>query len=206
MLELLLIRHGQTDWNAQHLVMGRKPIPLNEIGLKQAEGLSQYLKNTDLRAIISSPVKRAHQTAEIVGRCHDGIAIQTDDGLAEIDYGDWIGRSFDDIESENGELWREYHEDPTNVALPGGERMADVSMRVAKMLKDIRLRYEDGRVALVSHADVIKVALLNLMDLDIKRITNFSVDNCALILVRFHPVIGPRLIAYNAMNGFGHDL
>ncbi len=206
MLELLLIRHGQTDWNASHLVMGRRPIPLNEVGVKQAEDLSQYLKNADLSAIVSSPVKRAHQTAEIIAKRHDGIEIQIDDGLAEIDYGDWIGRSFDEVAGENQELWQLYHEDPTEVELPGGERMADVTKRVSKTLEDIRERYEDGRIALVSHADVIKVALLNLLSMEMKRIINFSIDNCALILVRFHPVLGPRLIAYNAMNGFGNDL
>jgi broad specificity phosphatase PhoE len=206
MLELLLIRHGQTDWNAQQKVMGRQPIPLNETGMGQAKALAEYLGKTKLSHIITSPVLRAKQTSEMIAGCQDEVVIEESDALAEIDYGDWINLSFDDLARDHGELLKKYRLDPGDLVLPGGESMKDVAVRVGGLLMDVMERFDEGRVALVSHADVIKIALLDLLELDLHTLKRLSVDNCALLSVRIYPEIGPRLIMYNALNGFGNDM
>lgn len=206
MLELLLIRHGQTDWNVSRMMMGRKPIPLNDVGMEQAKRLADFLKGSDLKAIITSPVKRAYQTAEAIANHYENITPLEHEALTEIDYGDWVGKSFDEVIESDREIWDAYHISPDTVKLPGGESMVDVKKRVADLLGDVRSKYKNGRVALVSHADVLKVAILELMDMDLSKLMKFSVDNCAVILIRFQDGFGPRFIAYNAMNGFGNDL
>lgn len=206
MLELLLIRHGQTDWNAIQKVMGRQPIPLNATGRRQAEELAAFLAGARLDAIIASPVRRTMETAEIVARRHPGIVVEEDEGLAEIDYGDWVNLTFAELTEQHGETWRRYHEDPNDLVLPGGESMPQVVERVAAVVARVRARFADGRVALVSHADIIKLLLLELLGLEVRNILRFSIDNAAMLLVRFYPELGPRLVVYNPANGFGKDM
>lgn len=205
MLELLFIRHGQTDWNASQKVMGRQPIPLNDAGRAQARELAGFLEGTYLAAVISSPVKRAAETAEIIA-ASKGLGVEFDRGLSEIDYGDWVNLSFADLVGKYGGLWHKYKIDPNDVVLPGGESMRDVKKRVGRFVDKVCKRFDSGRVALVSHADIIKIALIHLFKLDLKQMACYSIDNCAMLLVRFYEETGPRLVLYNALNGFGKDL
>lgn len=206
MLELLLIRHGQTEWNVMQKVMGRQPIPLSDRGRAQAEALSDYLSEAKLSAVISSPVLRAMQTAGIVASRHDGIEVEPDEGLSEIDYGEWVNLTFAELTEKHGETWRRYREDPNDLVLPGGESMPEVAARVKALVDRVRARFPEGRVALVSHADVIKLVLIELIGLDIKHILRLSIDNCSMLLVRVREDTGARLIMYNPQNGFGNDM
>ncbi|HPW45152.1 MAG TPA: histidine phosphatase family protein [bacterium] len=206
MLEILLVRHGQTDWNVEKRVMGRLDVPLNDIGKKQAEGIAQYLASAKIDAIHASPVLRAAQTAQAIASKHPKIKIIMDERLSEINYGDWVKKSFADVEREYPEVWKNYHLKPAKVEIPGGESIADVAKRTKELIDDVISSYSKGRVVFVSHADVIKVALLNLLSMDMDRIYQFGVDNCSMTLVRIDPDIGPRIILYNHRNGFGNDL
>ena len=90
MTEILLIRHGETEWNAAELFRGRADIPLNENGLRQAGLLSEYLKDKQIDAIYSSPLGRARKTAEIISGRH-GLEVMSSGGLIDIDFGEWQG-------------------------------------------------------------------------------------------------------------------
>lgn len=206
MLEILLVRHGQTDWNARQKVMGRQPIPLNSVGQTQAEKLAGFLNGVKIDRVISSTVLRAQQTAEIIARGRDGIGVENESGLDEIDYGDWVNLHFSELDEKYSDMWRRYREDPSGLQLPGGESMDGVTKRVGDVIDGVRSSVCDGRVVLVSHADIIKIAILNVMELGLKNLRRFTVDNCALMLLRFYPDFGPRLVLYNAMNGFGKDM
>lgn len=205
MLEILLVRHGQTDWNAKFFVMGRSPIPLNEVGREQAARLAKYLSTRKISALISSPVRRALETAETLSKTI-GLEVEKDDRLAEIDYGKWVGKHFDEVAKAEPKLWHDYHRDPKNVVLPGGESIKDVIARISDLLKSVEARFNDGTIALVSHADVLKLIILELLKLDISNVQKISIDNCAAILLRKYEVIGWRLVLFNPMNGFGLDL
>lgn len=206
MLEFLLIRHGQTDWNVGQMVMGRQPIPLNDKGREQARDLGAFLAGAGLSRVITSPVLRALETARIIAQAAGGVAVEEEEGLSEIDYGEWVNLSFAELLTRHCETWRRYREDPNDLVLPGGESMAEVVARVAGVIDRVRTAQPDGRVALVSHADIIKIALLHLLGLELKTILKLSIDNCAMLLVRFTPELGPRLVLYNAANGFGKDM
>lgn len=206
MLEILLVRHGQTDWNAGQKVMGAQPIPLNSVGCAQAERLAGFLSGVRIDRIISSTVLRAKQTAEIIVKGRDGISVENDPGLDEIDYGEWVNLKFSDLGEKFSEMWRRYRGDPTGMQIPGGELMEDVTARVGGVIERVRNTMDEGRVMLVSHADIIKIAILHVMKIGLKNLRCFSIDNCAMILIRFYPDFGPRLVLYNAMNGFGKDM
>jgi len=205
MLELLIVRHGRTDWNNERMIMGQRPIPLNEQGKMQAERIALVLQPSLLSAVLSSPVVRAKETADIIASKHEGLSTEIDDGLAEIDYGDWIGRTFDDIEACDTGLWMAYKTNPSDVSLPGGESILEVKERVSKSIDSILKRFNDGKVVLVTHADIFKLTLLHLLNLELETLMKFTIDNCALSIVRVYPEVGPRLVAYTPTSPFESD-
>jgi 2,3-bisphosphoglycerate-dependent phosphoglycerate mutase len=180
MLEILLIRHGQTDWNRDRRIMGQRPIPLNEVGREEAAKTAQSLKDTPLDAVYSSPVLRAMETAEFLlqGR---GLALHPAPHVAEIDYGDWIGKTFDEVMGE--EAFHIYHKTPHHAQPPGGEKMLDVYRRSTEFIEELRKKHPGGRVAVVSHADVIKTILVHYLNLQLNDILKLRIDNGSLSLL-----------------------
>lgn len=206
MLELLLVRHGLTEWNKKRIVMGRNPIPLCDEGIKQASQIAKFLENSSPEAIISSPVLRAYQTAEEIAKFHNSTKVEKHDGLAEIDYGEWVGKTFEDLLKTDAEVWNTYHHNTIDTILPGGEKLVDTVDRVGNCINDVIERFESGRVILVSHADVLKIAIYHIMKWPIKTTMPLSVDNCSMILIRIRKDSEPRLVFYNSLNGFGNDM
>jgi broad specificity phosphatase PhoE len=91
MIEIILVRHGETAWNRREIFRGRADIELSETGARQAELLAQYLSQTGISAIYSSPLKRALKTAEAIASYHS-LDVKTTSGLIDFDYGNWQGR------------------------------------------------------------------------------------------------------------------
>ena len=203
MLELLLIRHGQTDYNAKRLVMGRQPIPLNDMGLRQVEEISERFEGTGVQAVITSPVLRARQTAEMIAKHCGGIDVEEAAGLAELDYGEWVNRDIDELIAENPVEWKKYRTRPHEMSFPGGESMEDASKRIGAFADGIGERYEVGRVVLVSHADVIKIALVHLMGFELRHMARLSIDNCAVCMLRMTESSGPRLVLLSCTDSLG---
>ena len=104
MLEILLIRHGETAWNTADIFRGRVPIGLSEDGLKQAEKLAQYLNQKKINAVFCSPLKRALETAESVARLHQ-LSAQPVEGLTDLDFGKWEGQSLEMVKTQYKEIY-----------------------------------------------------------------------------------------------------
>lgn len=134
--EVLLVRHGETDDNAAARFQGRLDTPLNARGREQSHALAQTLRGEGLRALYSSPLLRAHETARILGAAI-GLAPILDERLVEADAGEWSGRLIADIlagERERYARWRAA--DPT-FRFPGGESVAEQAQRIAAALADV---------------------------------------------------------------------
>jgi broad specificity phosphatase PhoE len=205
MLEILFIRHGQTDLNLAQRVIGRQPVSLNELGRRQAKELSECLKGVELNAVISSPVLRAKQTAEAIIEGHPELELVLEEGFSEIDYGEWVGLTITEVVTRYPDVWPDYHSDPKVVKIPGGESLVAARDRTLKAFMDIKRRYPEGRIAIVSHADVIKLAITAVMDWPIELFKSFSMDNGAIALIRENPALGMRMVLYNPMNGLCGD-
>lgn len=205
-VEYLFIRHGQTDWNNIQKVMGRQPVSLNEKGKHQAKELAKYLKGLEIEVVATSPVKRAVETAKaIVSACPDSKLI-VDEGLTEIDYGDWVNLTFVELTKRYPQVWQDYHNNPRKMTIPGGESLAAAQERTVDSIIKLRKKYPEGRIALVSHADVIKLAVIGMLKWPINMFKTFSMDNGAVILLREHPLLGVRMVWYNALNGIGKEI
>ena len=158
MSRVLLIRHGQTEWNRQQVFRGRADIPLSNVGIEQATALAERLAHEPIAAVYSSPLARALVTAEHVGRPH-GLQPHRVEGLTDVDFGAWEGRSHEDVKREEGELYLRWQSQPHLVRLPDGETLAEVRERVMAALNDIVTRHSGNTVAVVAHRVVNKVLL-----------------------------------------------
>ena len=154
MTRLLLIRHAEPDEDARGRCYGRLDVGLSPTGLASAERLAESLRPVQLDAVYVSPRLRAVQTANALGASRN-----VDDRLRELDFGQFEGRTYDEIEREQPEFFRSWMETPTLVRFPGGESYAELRERVAAAVDEI-VAANDGRtVALVSHGGVIRAAL-----------------------------------------------
>ncbi len=206
MLEILFIRHGQTEWNSKRHVMGRRPIPLNETGRSQAEGVAKYLENVQIDVLRASPVERALETARIIASRHKGLDVEQDESFIEIDYGDWVNCTFDELPIKFADEWSKYRTDTAGAAFSGGESMKAAAARITAGVDRLLKMAEVERAVVVAHADVLKIALVHVLGIEMKYMGRFGIDNCAVVLVRLAKDAGPRLIIANTSMGFGRDI
>jgi len=150
--ELFLIRHAQTDWNAERRLQGRADRPLSDLGRSQASQLHSTVGNIAFDAVLCSDLRRTRETAELAGL----VAAIPAPQWREVDVGRWSGRRIDDIISAEPEAyaeWRNGHADP-----PGGEAWAAFYGRVRAALSSI-VEMRQRRVAIVTHSGVIRAIL-----------------------------------------------
>jgi len=174
MTELILVRHGETVWNVEKIYRGRADVNLDEVGIKQAELLGQYLSNWELEAIYSSPLKRALATANIIARYHK-IGVYIADGLIDFDYGEWQSLPEQEVRKLYPALLDKWHNNPHEVRMPSGESLADVRERAAGIVDDVISKYK-GSVVLASHRVVNKVLVCSLLGLDNSYFWNIKQD------------------------------
>jgi broad specificity phosphatase PhoE len=179
MPEIILIRHGETAWNASETFRGRADIDLNETGLKQAELVGQYLSAEKIDKIYASPLKRALQTAEGVARFQQ-TRVEPCESLIDFSYGEWEGRPLEEVKARWEELYRDWMDTPEQVRMPGGESLNDVKERVMPFVGEAVTQCGEGKVALVSHRVVLKVIICALLGLSNAQFPNVKMDTAAV--------------------------
>jgi broad specificity phosphatase PhoE len=151
-----LARHGRTAYNLEGRFQGQLPVPLDDTGREQAAELAERAAAHGFSALWSSPLLRAHETAEVVA-ARVGLAPREDPRLMETDAGDWTDRSFADVQAEAPELFASFLAGDPEFAFPGGESFAQQEVRVGAALDDV----EKGELPalVVCHGMVIRAAL-----------------------------------------------
>lgn len=150
MTRIILIRHGETDWNAENRYQGQMDPSLNERGIAQARGLAEGLRGLGIQVLYSSPLRRALQTAQIIAQAL-GIPLHTDPRLKEIRQGEWEGLLRSEIAARYPELFRRWLAEPWVATPPGGESLAQVRDRVLAAVAEIASRHQGERVGVVTH-------------------------------------------------------
>ncbi|HSF83023.1 MAG TPA: histidine phosphatase family protein [Anaerolineales bacterium] len=155
---LLLIRHGENEYVKNGRLAGRMPgVHLNEKGKSQAQAIAERLKPAPLKAIYSSPLERALETAEPLAVAK-GLAIIPRQGLLETDFGEWQGKTLKSLRRRK--LWRLVQGSPSMLRFPGGETFAECQLRIAQELQAIATLHKPKEmVACVFHSDPIKLAV-----------------------------------------------
>ena len=159
MTRLVLIRHGETDWNVEGRYQGQADPPLNERGFQQARELAERLEKVGLHVLYSSSLLRAAQTAQIVADRLQ-IPLKLEPRLMEIHQGDWQTRLRSEIDRIYPELFRRWESEPWEVSPPNGESLYQVQERVEAAMQEILQRHPDQCVGIVAHR--IPIALIKM--------------------------------------------
>ena len=150
--ELVVLRHGQTEWSRSGQHTSVTDLPLLPEGEEQARALGMSLRARSFAEIWVSPRQRARRTADLAGLTPTAV----DDDLVEMDYGGYEGRTTAEISAELGRTWSVWRDDMVPGDSPG-ETLAEVGARVDRVLDRVRKRLPDGDVLLVAHGHVLRV-------------------------------------------------
>ena len=174
MLELILIRHGETEGSKRKAFVGRTDLELTEAGMAQAHTIKKKLARELPDAIFSSPLKRTYQTAEIINKSF-GLPIQTVDSLKERDFGLWDNFTFDEIKSKHPAEAERWLTDPTSL-IPGGENLIQFHQRIISFLDGLIPDYPNGRILLVTHGGCIRTMITYLLRFKTEECWRFKVN------------------------------
>jgi broad specificity phosphatase PhoE len=168
-LRLHLLRHGQTNASRGNLFCGRRLDPLlTDEGIAMAESFAAAYRNVKWCALYSSPLTRAVTTAAPLAKAVD-LPIQTRDGFAELDYGEWDGLSAAEVAERYRVQYERWTADPAWNPPTGGETAVQLAQRMTRAVEEIDATYDDGNVLVVSHKASIRVALCALLGVDVGR-------------------------------------
>jgi broad specificity phosphatase PhoE len=162
---IFLVRHGQTALNAEGRFRGRRDVPLDERGREQAAAAARELDGAGVTAVYASPLRRTVQTAQAVADVC-GVPVTMVDDLIDLDHGSWEALTPDEAAARDPEEFRRFREDPRNATAPGGERLADVDVRLLSALRSIAARHEGEPVVAVSHEIPIRLVIAALAGID----------------------------------------
>jgi alpha-ribazole phosphatase len=186
MTRLLLIRHGETDWNAQHRYLGHTDLPLNAAGLRQAEEVAERLRAEPIAVIYSSDLRRARQTATQIN-VHHQVPLHLEPDLREMHFGAFEGFTYAELQAR----------DPAAVlawdggeAAPGGETLTALGQRVIGCLGRILQAHPSGTVALVAHGGPLRLCLCAALGLPPEDHWRFALDPGSLSEVQLYPAGG----------------
>ena len=181
-MHLYLLRHGQTDWNRDHRIMGAGPIPLNESGRAMVAELARALKPKGVAVVYTSTVERARESARILAD-EWGAELREEPRLNESPFEPWIGKTYHELAHD--ENFKLYFDKPTRARFSNGEGMADIQKRALEAVARIVKETGTGRAAAVSHSDVIKPVLAHCLGMDLDTIHRLAVANASASLVDF---------------------
>jgi broad specificity phosphatase PhoE len=186
MLRLYLVRHGQTDASLHNRFCGRIDPPLNATGLAMAGALAARYGHEGFVEIACSPLVRARQTAQPVAE-RARLPLTIDDDLNEIAYGEWEGRTEDEVERDDAARFGAWADHPGHVAPPGGETGAAIADRALAAVARIRARHPDGgKVLVVSHKATLRILVCALLGIDIDRFrSRIAQKVCAVSIIDF---------------------
>jgi len=177
---VLLIRHGQTDAVDRYIAGTAEGTPLNAEGRQQVERLAANLRDVPLAAIAASPLTRTRETAEPIARSQ-GLHTRIVAGLAEFEFGEWTGAPFRDIDADP--RWRRFNSVRSLVSPPGGELMLQVQQRAVSALLDLAANFPDAHLAVVSHGDVIRAALMFFLGIPLDFVHRLEVSPASVSVV-----------------------
>jgi broad specificity phosphatase PhoE len=196
MTQLYFIRHGENDFVLRGAIAGRQPdIHLNDTGREQAKRLADGLHREGIERIFSSPLERCRETAEPLAR-RIGIKIEPAYELLELDFGEWTGRPFAELDA--CETWRRYNQFRSGTRIPGGEMMLEVQARIVGFVQDLCSRIPKSKIALFTHGDVIRSALLYYLGMPLDFVHRLRVDMGSASIVNLY-VDGIEVEAINGV-------
>ena len=170
---ILLVRHAAHVELGRTLSGRRRDVALSPEGLEQAQIVADLLGTEPIAAIYSSPRERAYYTAREIAEPHE-LKVTVEDGLDEIDFGDWTGLGFDALEGDPE--WQRWNEARGTARAPGGETMAEANARAAAALERLAQEHDSQTIVAVSHCDIIRGLIARYLGLPLDNLLRFDID------------------------------
>jgi broad specificity phosphatase PhoE len=183
---IFLVRHAMTVWHAEGRYAGSSDVALAPEGYVQADQLADWASKSELAAVWCSPLRRARLTAAPSARAM-GVESQIDERLREVDFGLVEGKTLAEAEQLYPEAMRRFQNDPGTYAMPGGEDPRRAASRGVSALRDIVAAYPKGRILVVAHKTIIRLALCSVLGIPLHRYRSVFpvVNNATLTEIRF---------------------
>ncbi len=196
MVRIILIRHGETDWNqARRIQGGGSDTPLNERGRQQAESLALRLQPERVQAIYSSPLQRALDTAQAIARHHQ-LEVKIEPSLKEIEVGELEGVSVIDMGKRLDHLLTKASQGGALPKMPGGESLREVQQRAWGTIKRLANKHPDGALVVVSHYFAILTIICSALGLPLSQINRLRLGAGSISTIVFDEQVA-RLILFN---------
>jgi len=177
--EIILIRHGETEWNSQKRMQGHSNSDLSEVGRGQIQALGELMKNVSFDHIYSSDSLRTSQTAEAITQ-HSGHTLQFDQRIREKNLGVFEGLTSTEAKERHPEVYRLFKTAGANYVIDEGESTQQLLERALEFIEEIRLRHPQERVVMVTHGGVVRVLMKHALGLSIDAPTRFIIKNTGI--------------------------
>jgi broad specificity phosphatase PhoE len=177
---LVLVRHGETEWNTASRYQGQQDIPLSPQGREQVEVLAEFFRDWPLDAVYASDLKRAYDTAAAIAQVHQ-LPVKADIRLREYAFGVWEGLTRSEIKIKYPELYYGRRQN-IDIQIPGGETGSQVQIRAFQWLKEVAASNLETVIA-VSHGGTIRTLIAKILDVDIIKCHRLRLDNCGFTII-----------------------
>ncbi|MGH2747941.1 MAG: MSMEG_4193 family putative phosphomutase [Actinomycetota bacterium] len=195
MTTVFLVRHALTPETGRKLSGWTPGVHLNADGLAQADATAEYLRTVPLKAVYSSPIDRAVETARVIA-AHHKLQVKVRRAIGEIEYGKWTDRSFKTL--RRTKLWEVVQRWPSGARFPDGESLVEVQTRAVREIERIREEHPKDAVCCVSHADVIRLVAAHYLGMHIDLYQRIVIFPASVTTVGFGSS-GPSVLALNAL-------
>jgi broad specificity phosphatase PhoE len=185
MTDIVLVRHGETEFNREDIFRGRFNVELNDRGREQAEALAKALKSPPITAVYTSPLARAVATACAIAREH-GLEPIVDEAFNNIDLGEWQGVKKTQVRDEQADEWRLWTTEPEHLRIPGGETLAEIRERAYPRLLDLAAGHDGERIVVVTHRSVSRVLAGAVLGMTEGYFWKFYMDNAGYSLLQYN--------------------
>lgn len=181
--ELILVRHGETDWNKDKVFRGQMDMRLNATGIAQADAAAEALRDKVFEAVYSSPLKRSLVTARRIARPHE-MEVRAAGGFTDMFFGSWQGLTEAQVTERHPKLLQKWRDSPARFRPPGGESASKTWKRVNSQLREVIFTHGTGTVVVVSHRVPLKMMTAYLLRRKLRDIGTIRHDPCAISVFR----------------------
>lgn len=195
-MRLILVRHGESAWNAEGRLQGQADAPLSKLGRRQAAHAAARLVDEGVDVVVSSDLERAYETAAALAGSI-GLEVERREDLREVDLGSWTGAAREDLERDQPELWRRWRSEGIE-GWDGGETYSEAMVRIAGAVSALAAEHDGRTVVAVSHGGSIRLATCHLLGLPVAELGRImSIGNTSLTEFQVKPDGFGRLVRLN---------
>lgn len=201
-MKVILVRHGETQWNIDGRYQGQEDTLLSQRGLRQGYLLAEGLRHIPIDICISSPLKRSLKTCKLCAELHQ-LSVTIDDRLLEINHGSWEGQLAQDIQKQYPKEFSLWHSQPHLVKMPnGGESLEDVRQRVRAAFNDYTVKYPEKTILVAAHDAVNKTIICDILGLGMEHFWQIKQDNTCINVLEYKDNCW-RIVLLNSTNHLG---